>query len=280
MGFIRKILVYIIKLLGYDVVRKKYIKFKGWGLISNTNPPWQGSLKNKTAHGYIDIEKKLINRIKEKNFSVTQFDYKINSIGDIINILNDLRYRHYYVYYSALKAFENTKSRNIVECGTCDGLTVYFCMNVFANDKKSKFYLYDSWEAMREKELVSNLERRNIGMYNHLDINNTKKNLDEFDNVIFNKGFIPESLEISTNPKSISWLHIDLNASMPTLESLKFFYPKIEKNGVMLFDDYGSVGYEDTRDVIENFFIDKDVEFLHLPTGQAIVIKKLETLTQ
>ena len=61
---------------------------------------------------------------------------------------------------------------------------------------------------------------------------------------------------------------------MPTLESLKFFYPKLEENGVILFDDYGGVEYEKTRNVVENFFKNKKINFFQLPTGQAIVIKK------
>jgi len=61
---------------------------------------------------------------------------------------------------------------------------------------------------------------------------------------------------------------------MPTYESLDFFYPKIEKNGIILFDDYAQDGYEETREVVENFFVDKNVIFLHLMTGQAMIIKK------
>jgi len=68
MGFLRKICKIFIRLLGYDVIRKKYIKFKGWGLISNTYPPWIGNSKNKTVLGYKNAENKLIHKLKKKNF--------------------------------------------------------------------------------------------------------------------------------------------------------------------------------------------------------------------
>jgi hypothetical protein len=275
MGFLRKILKIFVKLLGYDTTRKKYIKFKGWGLISNTYPPWMGKTKNKTSIGYKDAENKLIAKLKNKKFHLSQFSYKIKNFEDNFNIIKDLRFRHYYVYYSSLLAFNNTSSKNVVECGVCDGLTIFFCMSLFSKNKNSKFYLYDSWSAMRAKELIKKDEKKNIGSYDNLDIKNTKNNLIEFKNkTIYNKGFIPDIFSKANNPKTISWLHIDLNSSMPTLESLKFFYPKLEKNGVILFDDYGGVGYEKTRDVVENFFKNKKNDFLHLPTGQAIVIKK------
>jgi hypothetical protein len=61
---------------------------------------------------------------------------------------------------------------------------------------------------------------------------------------------------------------------MPTEETLKFFYEKILPGGVILFDDYAWNGYVDTKRVVDRFFQMKNVELLHLPTGQAIVFKK------
>ena len=234
-----------------------------------------GKTKNKTSIGYKNAESKILDRLKKKKFYLSQFSYKIKNFQDNLDIIKDLRYRHYYVYYSSLLAFNNTSSKNIVECGVCDGLTVFFCMSLYSKNKNSKFYLYDSWSAMRAKELIKKDEKINIGRYDNLDIENTKRNLTEFkDKIVYNKGFIPDIFHKANNPKNISWLHIDLNSSMPTLESLNFFYPKLEKNGVILFDDYGGVGYEKTRSIIEDFFMSKKIDFLHLPTGQAIVIKK------
>ena len=48
---------------------------------------------------------------------------------------------------------------------------------------------------------------------------------------------------------------------------------KLENNGVILFDDYAHINYEDTRKVIDNFLYNKEGNFLHFPTGQAFFIK-------
>ena len=42
----------------------------------------------------------------------------------------------------------------------------------------------------------------------------------------------------------------------------------------VLFDDYGHDGFEDTREIFENFFKDKKIQFLQLMTGQALIVKK------
>ena len=114
-----------------------------------------------------------------------------------------------------------------------------------------------------------------IGLYEHISIENTKKNLLNYkDNIYFNQGYIPNSFQKNNGPNELSWLHIDLNSSKPTLDSLEYFYPKLEKNGIILFDDYSWNGYEKTRELIEIFLEDKEGEFLHLPTGQAFFVKK------
>ena len=47
--------------------------------------------------------------------------------------------------------------------------------------------------------------------YDYLDIDITKKNLENFNNnLIFNKGLIPSVFQKAQNPTQINWLHIDL----------------------------------------------------------------------
>ena len=89
--------------------------------------------------------------------------------------------------------------------------------------------------------------------------------------MIFNEGFIPGSFATATNPEKIMWLHIDLNSSQPTLAALEFFFDRLQKGGVVLFDDYA--GYPDTKRITDTFFKDKPGILLPLPTGQAVFFK-------
>jgi hypothetical protein len=134
--------------------------------------------------------------------------------------------------------------------------------------------LYDASDAMKENLLLDS-EKRFDGQYSFLDVKATEKNLDMFDSdkLFFNKGYIPDSFKVAKNPKSLVWLHIDLNASLATLDSLNFFWNKLENGGIVLFDDYALPGYEDTQRLIEEWVVDKNGTVLHLPTGQAIIIK-------
>lgn len=268
----------ILKIFWTNILKKKNsnIKFSGWGLSTTISTPWSGHTKNKTFVEFDNAKNNLEKKIKNKEFFLSMLENtkENTSFEDVFNHYKELDYRHYVVYFSALYAFENCKNRNIVECGTADGLAIFFAISKFKQDKNYKAYLYDAWEGMREKELATEQDRRREGNYSYLDIETTKKNLKDFSNNIFyNKGFIPDSFKNSINPEKISWLSIDLNSSLPTFEALSFFFPRLEAKGVILLDDYGHETYEDTRLVVEKFFENKDVLFLQLMTGQAIIIK-------
>jgi hypothetical protein len=72
------------------------------------------------------------------------------------------------------------------------------------------------------------------------------------------------------NPKKVAWLHIDLNSAGPTVAALDFFYPRMAERGVILFDDYGHHGFEDTMAAVNEWASAKSGMLLPLPTGQAV----------
>ena len=87
-----------------------------------------------------------------------------------------------------------------------------------------------------------------------------------------NGHFFPEAESITKEsiPNKISYLSIDLNSAIPTISALEHFYPILERNGIILFDDYGWEDYIETRKAINIFFNDKSGILMPLPTGQAI----------
>ena len=246
---------------------KKNQTFSGWGMNTyGICPPWnnQNIIENKF---FSSAHEELYRQLKENKFYLTQFSYKDT---DYKKILDELQWRHYIVFNSVLHAvnFLDEEEINIVECGVCDGLTVNFAMKA-CEFKKKKFvsYLYDAWEELKSTEEDLRFK------YAYLDVETTKYNLKYFsENIIYNKGFIPDVFINAKNPKKINWLHIDLNSNNATLKTLEFFYNKITHNGVILFDDYG--GFDDTRKIIDNFFKEKKGNFVSLPTGQGIFYKK------
>ena len=244
--------------------KKKPKTFSGWGLTTtDTIPPWKNKV-NKENIFFNKINSNLVDLVNKKEFKLTQFDYKDT---DYKKILDELAWRHYIVFNSVIFASKNISSNNmnLAECGVCDGLTIYFAIKACEiSNKTKKAYLYDAWETLEDDKLRFK--------YDYLNIDITKKNLDGFqEDLVFNKGLIPNIFMTAANPSEVSWLQIDLNSSDATKSSLDFFYDKLITGGIILFDDYG--GFEDSRKVIDNFFNDKNGHFINYPTGQGVFIK-------
>jgi hypothetical protein len=237
--------------------------FKGWQMTTCQAIPW----------GEDNEENFLIqtNNAIKKNFSFT--------ISHRRAMMDQLLWRHWNVSYAIRHAIEFIEKKDLefVECGVADGITCYFAISELRRQLKmgkiNKFHmhLYDSWGPMRAQELTGD-EVRMVDKYEGLSLERTKKNLSKFnDDIIYHQGYIPESLTMTPPPpNSIAYLHIDLNSAKPTLGVLEFYFPRLLKGGVILFDDYGWKGYEESKEKIKEFFEDKPGILLLMPTGQAI----------
>jgi hypothetical protein len=245
--------------------------FSGWGMVTHTLTPWHDGGGDDMARDFLIANEEIVTKVEEGEFNLSQF----TGVQDKRKHLHALMWRHYIVFWSARYAAKatNCSAKNLVECGVCDGLTAYFAMNALKGKYEFKSFLYDAWAGMKSEHL-SESEKRNVGEYSYLDIENTKKNLATFQGeTVFIKGYIPESFETSDNPTEIVWLHIDLNSVMPTTATLQFFFEKMSPGGVILFDDYTRQGEYGTKVAIDEFFSKKPGVLLPLPTGQAVYFK-------
>lgn len=88
----------------------------------------------------------------------------------------------------------------------------------------------------------------------------------------YHAGFIPDTFQ-DLNVDSISFAHVDLDLHDAILESCKFVYPRLQRGGVLIFDDYGFPSCPGAKIAVDNFFSDKVEYPMVLPTGQAVVHK-------
>lgn len=234
-------------------------------------PPWAdaGLPGADLEERFLDAHARLKEAMDSGKIRLSQFGEESAAAVDA------LMWRHYMVFWSASYAAANTdcREKHLAECGVCDGLTIFFALNGVPDAKLSKAYLYDAWAPMKGEHLLSS-EASLSGSYSYLDVKNTQRNLERFgDRVVWNKGFIPDVFASSANPERLVWLHIDLNSAKPTVDTLGFFFDRLEPGGVILLDDYAWEGYEDTRFAVRRWCEDKGGRLLPLPTGQAIFFK-------
>ena len=252
----------------------------GWGMSTNHSLPWDNSLDT-VGQQFLKSETDLLNLINQDNFIINWGLVKPGyAKPSVSKYLKEARWRNYYIYWSAKLAtrFTQTSSHNIVETGVWYGASAYFAISAvkseLSKDNDFRIFLYDAWSGMRAEDLTA-MEMRNSGHYSYLSLEQTKKNLQEHvQQCEFIKGRIPEVFNKNSGPNEVSWLHIDLNSSMPTLKTLEQFVPKLLPGGVVLLDDYGWNSWSETREVADKFCSKFEGLLMPLPTGQAIFFKR------
>ena len=245
--------------------------FAGWGMTTNTFTPWHNGGNDDLAKGFMDAHLEMVSKVVAGDIRLSQFE----KIKDKKQLLQELMWRHYFVYWSTWYAAKVTvcSVKNLVECGVCDGLTVHFAMSAVKNKYKFKSFLYDAWDSMK-REFLLDSELEYLGQYSFLSIGNTQRNLAAFQHEsVYIKGYIPDSFVGADNPDKIVWLHLDLNSSLPTVMALEFFYERMYPGGIILFDDYAWHSCFDTKLIVDQFLVGKSGVLLPLPTGQAIFFK-------
>ncbi|MCP5469308.1 MAG: class I SAM-dependent methyltransferase [Chlamydiales bacterium] len=86
------------------------------------------------------------------------------------------------------------------------------------------------------------------------------------------KGWIPHTFDIIKD-KTFSFVYIDVDLYQPVKDCLEFLYPRLEKGGIMIIDDYGFPMTPGARKAANEFFADKKESLIPFPTGQAMIIK-------
>jgi hypothetical protein len=184
-----------------------------------------------------------------------------DTLVDAKNV-DKLLWRHWIVAFCVRYASQHAQQPlTLVECGVGDGLTAYFaCKEAEHLSADFQLHCYDTWDAVG-----TDVKGRT---YANLSLDRTQRNLSDFP-VTYHAGRIPVTLDDSA-PSSVNYLSIDLNTAGPTSDALTFFVPRLTSGAVVLFDDYGHRGFEETRRTVDAFFAGRRGALLKLPTGQAI----------
>ena len=93
----------------------------------------------------------------------------------------------------------------------------------------------------------------------------------QYASVTIVQGSLPQSL--SDSPTKISFVHVDLNAVNPEIESLAVLWPKLSPRGIVVLDDYAWPGHAMQYEAHNSLARELGYSILTLPTGQGLIIK-------
>ena len=170
---------------------------------------------------------------------------------------------------------------DMVECGIWKGGNVILMKKMIEKyNLKNKVYGYDTFEGMPDATIwdidykgndASNLMRnskkdesvRNIHAYASLTAveNNIRDSVGSMDGINLIQGKVEETLREKKNlPKKISILRLDTDWYESTKAELETLYPRVEKGGIVIIDDYGH--FKGAKKAVDEYFGDQK-PFMH-----------------
>lgn len=161
------------------------------------------------------------------------------------------------------------------ECGVFQGYGSWLILH--AGGKPDRPHLmFDSFEGLSEPAEIDNHEDKNRKQWKKHDmaypLELVKEKFRDFSQVEYYKGWIPERFD-EVSDRQFSFVHIDVDLYQPTLDSLRFFYPRMNKGGVILCDDYAATGTPGAYRAMNDFFADKPENPAHTVPGSGFIIK-------
>ena len=169
-----------------------------------------------------------------------------------------------YQLYVTAKALGKIKG-DMAEVGVATGATAKILCEVKEN---KSLYLFDTFEGLPKVDDIDEpcfFEKQFCSPLAHV-----KEVLKGYQQVYFYKGLFPTSAKGLENNK-FSFVHLDVDLYSSTLDSLKWFYPRLSRGGIIISHDYHRAC--GVREAFTKFFKDKDEPVIQLIGDQCFFTK-------
>ncbi|MFT7034462.1 MAG: O-methyltransferase [Cyclobacteriaceae bacterium] len=184
------------------------------------------------------------------------------------------RYRDKVRFYNLWFQVEQLKKNKIngffAELGVHRGETAKAIHHM---DQDRVFYLFDTFEGFAKEDLEQENqtdERFSTSMFADTSIDEVKQYIDGNDNLSFKQGFFPKTAE-GLEGETFALVNIDADLYAPTIEALNYFYPRLNKGGVIIVHDYNH-NWDGIPKAINEFIGSIPESLIELPDWQGSVM--------
>ena len=154
---------------------------------------------------------------------------------------------------------------DVAECGVYRGNSLIPMAIHLRQKGRSKSILgFDSFEGFDESIKIdlelggAGLDDKKVGGLSDTSVELVESKLARFNlnNTVLVKGYFKESLPRYQN-RRFSFVHLDCDTYTAYKECLEFFYPRLNPNGVLLFDEYNDPAWPGCNLAVDEFLLDK-----------------------
>lgn len=173
---------------------------------------------------------------------------------------------------------EQIKSQNVggsvAELGVFRGDQAHLISQLFQDET---FHLFDTFQGFSEVDLgsenVRSYSTSAAGEFSNTSVDLVLSKIHNPSRVVVHQGFFPETTDGVEDRFSFVSLDVDLHD--PTLAGLRWFYPRMNKGGVIFVHDFNNCRYNGVRDAVNTFIAETGAKIMPIPdfSGSVAVLK-------
>ncbi len=173
---------------------------------------------------------------------------------------------------------KNNIEGDIVECGVWKGGSMMAIAKtlISENDTSKRLYLYDTFDGMSEPteedmdmqnrtaaQLLSKSDKETSHVWAYSALEHVRKSMGQTNypssNIEYVKGKVEDTIP-KTIPEKISLLRLDTDWYESTKHELEHLFPRLQKGGVLIIDDYGF--WKGSRKACDEYFANNNISIL------------------
>jgi len=152
-----------------------------------------------------------------------------------------------------------------------------FASEINKSFPSKKLFLFDTFEGFDQRDFEWE-EQESLVKADHFSDTAVEKVLAKMpfpENIVLKKGFFPET----TSGIDEDWLLVSLDMDLykPTLEGLKFFYPRMVQGGVLLIHDFFTPAYPNIQKAVSDFENEFNINLSKTPIGDDLSLAIIKT---
>ena len=226
---------------------------------------------------------------------ISKYDYDIIFVATLDNTVPDTLVKQYKVpaekinhsrYFNSVEISVRVRAlerfRDLCDIygmkGSVAEVGVYqgdFAKHINRLFPESRLYLYDTFEGFSERDTAIEESKSHIETYRHYSNTTTDLVLNKLpypEKAVIRKGFFPETA--SGEDEGYLFVNLDADLYAPTLEGLKYFYPKMERGGVIFVHDYFAPEFTGVRKAVTEFMSHTEIAISPIGDFRTVSIMK------
>ncbi len=135
-----------------------------------------------------------------------------------------------------------------------------------------KVYLFDTFTGM---PFQGETDLHQVGEFADTSLVSVLLALTGLNNVVLLPGIFPDETGHVVALQSFCFVHLDADQYRSTADALRFFYPRLEPGGFIVFDDYGWRNCPGVKTAVDEFFAERNEKVISKAAHQAYISKCL-----